>query len=71
LARARRACDIITVTICVNGERRYRNRWLIEAMFRRLKDFRRDAARYDKLAALSTALAAVAAFLAGSGCRHQ
>lgn len=30
--------------------RRYRNRWLVEAMFCRLKDFRRIANRYDKLA---------------------
>ena len=31
-------------------ERRYRDRWQIEAMFCRLKDFRRIATRYDKLA---------------------
>ena len=31
-------------------ERRYRDRWRIEAMFCRLKDFRRIATRYDKLA---------------------
>lgn len=31
-------------------ERRYRDRWLVEAMFCRLKDFRRVATRYDKLA---------------------
>ncbi len=46
-------------------ERRYRDRWLIEAMFCRLKDFRRVATRYDKLAAnflSAVALAAVVAF---------
>jgi transposase len=31
-------------------ERRYRDRWRVEAMFCRLKDFRRVATRYDKLA---------------------
>jgi transposase len=31
--------------------RRYRDRWRIEATFCRLKDFRRIATRYDKLAA--------------------
>ncbi len=31
-------------------ERRYRDRWRVEAMFCRLKDFRRIATRYDKLA---------------------
>lgn len=31
-------------------ERRYKDRWRIEAMFCRLKDFRRVATRYDKLA---------------------
>jgi transposase len=29
-------------------ERRYKDRWRVEAMFCRLKDFRRVAARYDK-----------------------
>lgn len=46
-------------------ERRYRDRWLIEAMFCRLKDFRRVATPYDKLAAnflSAAALAAVVAF---------
>ncbi|WP_410051584.1 transposase [Bradyrhizobium sp. SZCCHNR2020] len=46
-------------------ERCYRDRWLIEAMFCRLKDFRRIATRYDKLAAnflSAAALAAVVAF---------
>jgi transposase len=45
--------------------RRYRERWRIEAAVCRLKDFRRVATRYDKLAAnfLSTvALAAMYAF---------
>ena len=44
---------------------RYRERWRIEAMFNRLKDFRRIATRYDKLArnyASALALAAVVAF---------
>lgn len=43
---------------------RYRERWRIEAMFYRLKNFRRIAARYDKLArnyasalAITTAIA--------------
>lgn len=31
-------------------QRRYRDRWRVEAMFCRLKDFRRIATRYDKLA---------------------
>lgn len=30
-------------------ERPYRERWLAEAMFCKLKDFRRVATRYDKL----------------------
>lgn len=44
---------------------RYRERWRIEAMVNRLKDFRRIATRYDKLArnyASALALAAVVAF---------
>lgn len=44
---------------------RYRDRWRIEAAFCRLKDFRRVATRYDKLArnyAATVALAAVIAF---------
>ena len=43
----------------------YRDRWRIEAAFCRLKDFRRVATRYDKLAAniaSAVALAAVVAF---------
>ena len=31
-------------------ERRYKDRWRVEAMCCRLKDFRRIATRYDKLA---------------------
>jgi len=31
-------------------ERRYKDRWRVEAMFCRLEDFRRIATRYDKLA---------------------
>ncbi len=44
---------------------RYRERWRVEATFCRLKDFRRIATRYDKLArnyASAVALAAVIAF---------
>ena len=44
---------------------RYQERWRIEATFNRLKDFRRIATRYDKLArnyASAVALAAVIAF---------
>jgi transposase len=44
---------------------RYKDRWRIEAAFCRLKDFRRIATRYDKLAinfASALALAAVVAF---------
>lgn len=44
---------------------RYRDRWRIEAAFCRLKDFRRVATRYDKLAAnflSAVALAAIIAF---------
>lgn len=32
------------------GERRYKGRWRVQAMFCRLKDFRRFTIRYDKLA---------------------
>jgi len=48
-----------------HDRRRYRDRWRIEAAFCRLKDFRRVATRYDKLAAnfaSAIALAAVVAF---------
>ena len=44
---------------------RYKDRWRIEAAFCRLKDFRRIATRYDKLAAnfaSAVALAPVIAF---------
>ena len=44
---------------------RYKDRWRVEAAFCRLKDFRRVATRYDKLAAnfaSTVALAAVVAF---------
>jgi transposase len=46
-------------------KQRYRERWRIEATFNRLKDFRRIATRYDKLArnyASAVALASVIAF---------
>jgi transposase len=48
-----------------HDKRRYRERWRIEATFNRLKDFRRLATRYDKLArnyASAVALAAIIAF---------
>jgi transposase len=48
-----------------HDRRRYRERWRIEAAFCCLKDFRRIATRYDKLArnfASAVALAAVVAF---------
>jgi len=48
-----------------HDRRRYRERWRVEATFCRLKDFRRIATRYDKLArnyASAVALAAVIAF---------
>jgi len=44
--------------------KRYRDRWMIEAMFCRLKDFRRVATRYDKLAANFLSAAALAALVA-------
>ncbi len=46
-------------------QRRSRDRWRVEAVFCRLKDFRRIATRYDKLArtfASALALADVIAF---------
>jgi len=46
-------------------KKRYRERWRMEATFCRLKDFRRIATRYDKLArnfASALALAAIIAF---------
>ena len=48
-----------------HDERRYRDRWRIEAAFCRLKDFRRVATRYDKLAVnflSAVVLAAIIAF---------
>ena len=48
-----------------HDKRRYRERWRIEATFNRLKDFRRIATRYDKLAqnyVSAVALVAVIAF---------
>lgn len=48
-----------------HDESRYRDRWRIEAAFCRLKDFRRIATRYDKLAAnflSAVILAAIVAF---------
>ena len=48
-----------------HNERRYRDRWRIEAAFCRLKDFRRVATRYDKLALnflSAVILAAIIAF---------
>src|SRR5919106_5595305 len=46
-------------------EKRYKDRWRIEAAFCRLKDFRRIATRYDKLAVnflTAVALATIIAF---------
>jgi transposase len=46
-------------------ERRYKDRWRAKAMFCRLKDFRRIATRYDKLARnflSAVSLAAAVAF---------
>lgn len=46
-------------------ERRHKDRWRVEAMFCRLKDFRRIATRYDKLARnflSAVSLAAAVAF---------
>ena len=48
-----------------HDQKRYKDRWRIEAAFCRLKDFRRVATRYDKLAAnfaSAVALATVIAF---------
>jgi transposase len=48
-----------------HDHRRYRDRWRIEAAFCRLKDFRRVATRYDKLAInflSAVVLAAIIAF---------
>jgi transposase len=43
---------------------RYRERWRIEAAFCRLKDFRRIATRYDKLAGNFLSAVALAAVIA-------
>ncbi len=48
-----------------HDKRRYHERWRFEAAFNRLKDFRRIATQYDKLArnyASAVALAAVITF---------
>lgn len=45
-------------------ERRYRDRWLVEAMFCRFKDFRLVATRYDKLARNYLSAVALAAAIA-------
>ena len=48
-----------------HDQRRYRDRWRIETTFCRLKDFRRVATRYDKLAAnflSAVILAAITAY---------
>ena len=45
-------------------ERRYKDRWRVEAMFCRLKDFRRVATRYDKLARNYLSAVALAAAIA-------
>lgn len=45
-------------------ERRYRDRWLVEAMFCRLKDFRRVATRHYKLARNYLSAVALAAAIA-------
>ena len=48
-----------------HDQQRYKDRWRIEAAFCRLKDFRRVATRYDKLAAnfgSAVALASIVAF---------
>ena len=46
-----------------HDERRYRDRWRIEAAFCRLKDFRRVATRYDKLALNFLSAVALAAII--------
>ena len=43
---------------------RYKFRWMIEAVFCRLKDFRRVATRYDKLARNYLATLTIAAIVA-------
>ncbi|MGQ7794636.1 transposase [Faunimonas sp. B44] len=46
------------------NETRYRGRWRIEAAFCRLKDFRRVATRYDKLARNFLSAVALATLIA-------
>ena len=46
--------------------RRYRERWRIEATFNRLKDFRRIATRYDRLATNYLAAVCLAATISYS-----
>ncbi len=45
-------------------KRRYRERWRIEAAFCRLKDFRRVATRYDRLADNFLSAVAIASIIA-------
>jgi transposase len=45
-------------------KRRYKFRWLVEAVFCRLKDFRRVATRYDKLARNYASTLAIATIVA-------
>jgi transposase len=45
-------------------KRRYQDRWSIEASFGRLKDFRRVATRYDKLASNDASVVALATIVA-------
>ncbi|HKK35031.1 MAG TPA: IS5 family transposase, partial [Paracoccaceae bacterium] len=47
-----------------HDQRRYRDRWRVEAAFCRLKDFRRIATRYDKLAANFLSAVCIAAIVA-------
>lgn len=47
-----------------HDEKRYKERWRIEAAFCRLKDFRRVATRYDKLAKNFLSAVAIAAIIA-------
>lgn len=61
----RRALRSVRTVPIIHDERRYRDRWRIEAAFCRLKDFRRVATRYDKLALnflSAVVLAAIIAF---------
>jgi transposase len=73
LRRELRAADVTPIIpgrrnrktpICYD-KRRYKDRWRIEAAFCRLKDFRRVATRYDKLARTfldAVTIAAITAF---------